>query len=210
MKKDTKPKQVQESLADLMTEEVTSDTIDTSDSVATVASEPKREPYNHEVIGVYADQQIPAPAAEANSVEPIIADMVSEYPKQVATIDAGGIYLGMSTINTLEEVTEYHLTDINECDLPAGQYRWDKENKRFEVVPTVAMARKVSEHHTLYAIAQGFLSLQEAGHEFPLVTKNWLTWYQEAVQGKFGPVKPIIPDNSPVPTPRTTVTKIQK
>ncbi len=135
-------------------------------------------------------------AAVEIAISPITEKPILEFPKQVAVLDDQGVYLGLTLVSAANELTSNHLPDINECDLPAGQYKWNKAKLCFERTPQASTARKVTEAHTLYAIAQGFKSLAAKGHEFPEVTKNWLSWYDTAISGELRPIFPNVAPTS--------------
>jgi hypothetical protein len=43
---------------------------------------------------------------------------------RAALLDATGVYLRMDELAEVSQITESHLSQIIECDLPAGKYRW--------------------------------------------------------------------------------------
>lgn len=51
-------------------------------------------------------------------------ERVRPGPGQVALVDEDGIYLRMVPLESWEQLTEFHLPHIPECDLAPGRYVW--------------------------------------------------------------------------------------
>lgn len=72
----------------------------------------------------------------------------------------------------------------DECDLTIGRYRFDAHHGRFDPLPPADPMKPDLPTDTLRAIWKGFMSLHEAGHEFPEETRAWLAAFGRTIDAK--------------------------
>lgn len=89
-----------------------------------------------------------------------------------ALLDERDVYLGVVEIDP-DAATDRHLLEICDCDLPPGEYRWDREQHAF--VPLPAIMRACAGRPTIeHAIAFDMLDRYQRGHGLPEVSLLWL------------------------------------
>lgn len=129
-------------------------------------------------------------AEEVRAAAPIIAAAVKkavfdavESPKTVraALLDGDGVYLGMDDIPA-DLLTDRHLPEVGDCDLPPGKYRWDADRKTF--LPLARPSRDSLPPEAVRAIALGFLALSAQGAKLPRETQDWLKEYASSFDFK--------------------------
>lgn len=99
-----------------------------------------------------------------------------------AVLDDRGVYMGMMATPSRGDRTDRHLVLINECDLPAGKYRWEPaqvdENHPFggRFVPLPREQQALAGEPTVeQALAFQMLHLSgKAGFVLPDVSLKWL------------------------------------
>lgn len=101
-------------------------------------------------------------------------------PTRFAKLDVGGIYVGMEELPE-EELTEFHIRDITQCDLPPNKYKWNPEKKTFEPLKKTFSKSEIDEPNALTAIVLGLLAVEEQGIKLPDETRKWIAWYKTTV-----------------------------
>ncbi|MCS7002800.1 MAG: hypothetical protein NZ518_08125 [Dehalococcoidia bacterium] len=89
-----------------------------------------------------------------------------------ALLDERDVYLGMVEVEE-DRLTDRHLPEITDCDLPRGEYRWDREARTFVPLPRrqrTEAGRPTFEHAAFFY----WLALWERGWKLPLVTLSWM------------------------------------
>ena len=107
------------------------------------------------------------------------ADQEPPAPERIrcALLDERDVYVGIVEIAPWDATTR-HLTAITDCDLPVGEYRWDRERHTFVPLPAAQRAR--AGRPTLeHALAFDLLARWERGDELPSVC---LAWFDDALR----------------------------
>jgi hypothetical protein len=100
---------------------------------------------------------------------------------RAARLDEHGVYQGMDDLPA-SELTPHHLSQISDCDLPPGGYRWDGQT--FVPLPKRLAERALKEPDTLRAIAAGLNAVRAAGIALPPETTAWLAWHAASFDAK--------------------------
>lgn len=100
-----------------------------------------------------------------------------------ALLNEADVYLGMADVAP-DQVTDRYLTEITECDLEPGRYRWDRATGAFVPLPKPTPDKAVQVPDTLRAIALGFCAVRDSGVTLPEETLNWLAWYSTTVDSQ--------------------------
>ena len=100
-----------------------------------------------------------------------------------AVIDADKVYQGMVTL-TRKELSSLHLTEIQECDLPAGKYWWDEKASCFWPIRPPEPEKALTPNG-IKAIFEGFKAIQASGLiDLPKETKRWMNWYERSIDNR--------------------------
>lgn len=93
----------------------------------------------------------------------------------VARLDAAGLYIGLDHLPEAG-ITKDHIVLRDGCDLPPGQYRWDRERQSFVHAGTPEQ-RAVESLPPLNALAWGLLAMWNADMTLPDKSARWLDAY---------------------------------
>lgn len=118
------------------------------------------------------DEYFPDANATQETIEtsPVVVGDAKASPTHCALIDDNDIFVGMVEFPTPETVTERHLLQITECDLPAGQYKWHSGDQTFHSVKT----RQAQIDNHVNAVMQHIKELQKHDVDVPLDVLIWL------------------------------------
>ncbi len=97
----------------------------------------------------------------------------------VARLDADGLYAGLDHLPA-SEITEDHIVLRDGCDLPPGQYRWDRARQSFIPAGTPE-ARAVEALPPLNALAWGLLAMWNANLKLPAKSARWLDGHIQTI-----------------------------
>ena len=105
-------------------------------------------------------------------------DLITAQPIRAALLDEGGRFVRIDSLESADALTPRHLPQITDCDLPVGEYRWDRERHTFVPLPAAQRAR--AGRPTLeHALAFDLLARWERGDELPSVC---LAWFDDALR----------------------------
>lgn len=116
-----------------------------------------------------------------NGIEPAGEVVVVEEKVFAARLDDRGVYQGVDELDSAEALTDRHLPEVTECDLPPGKYRWNRERKTFEALEHASVRAAVdvpSVEEIVYELA-GHLGEKAS----PAVIK-WMDWYRSSIDGR--------------------------
>jgi hypothetical protein len=97
----------------------------------------------------------------------------------VARLDADGLFDGLDHLPE-SEITEDHIVLPDGCDLPPGQYRWDRERQSFIHAGAPEM-RAAESLPPLNALAWGLLTMWNANLTLPAKSARWLDGYIQTI-----------------------------
>jgi hypothetical protein len=93
-----------------------------------------------------------------------------------ALLDEHNVYQGMVEIAE-SDLTDRHLTEIKECDLPTGQYRWVENT----FVPLPKKKISAAAERKLY---EGYQAMEEHGIPLPVGAAAWMAEYSQSFDMK--------------------------
>ncbi len=82
-----------------------------------------------------------------------------------------GKYLGMDELADESALTENHVPEITECDLPPGLYVWEPDKRTFTHQETLASRNAPSMESAVIALAA---AVEAAGTRMPEEVTNWI------------------------------------
>lgn len=97
----------------------------------------------------------------------------------VARLDADGLYAGLDHLPEAE-ITEDHIVLPDGCDLPPGQYRWDRERQSF-IHAGEPEQRAVESLPPLNALAWALLAMWNANLNLPGKAARWLDGHIQTI-----------------------------
>lgn len=103
---------------------------------------------------------------------------------KVAVLDRDGVYQGMAEV---EELGPLHVEAAEfggACDLPPGQYRWDRKERHFMPLPRTQHASADIPPDALRAIWKALAHLRDRGEAFPTETERWIAAYGKTLDAK--------------------------
>lgn len=98
-----------------------------------------------------------------------------------ALIDDSGIFIGM--VAAPEVPTDRYLTEITECDLPPGRYRWVAADAQFVPLSLEAMSAADGVPSLERVVFRLSAVMAEAGVSLPQEVVAWASWYQTTMEG---------------------------
>ena len=104
-----------------------------------------------------------------------MTDEPMNEPQPAALLDAEGYFVRMEVP---DEMTERHLPQITECDLPPNAYKWNGQT--FIHAPKVANEFSITTSTEL-AIVKGFEAVQAAGIALPKETEKYLAEFRKTI-----------------------------
>ena len=104
----------------------------------------------------------------------------TETPKRItaARLDADGYFAGMDELPETE-LTERHLPNVSECDLPPGKYRWI--DGAFVHAPKPKAEDLNLTPHAERAIVKGFEAVMASGIKLPPETVRYVEAFKKTV-----------------------------
>ena len=132
------------------------------------AEEPAAEPIA-EAPAVPVEGQEAAPEPEAPAEPP------PPQPPYKAILDRFGI------IQRYERTDGEGIVVPEDCDLPPGKYRWDKEKGQFvPIMQAFGKPNAVDHPSAIAAIAEGFKAIRD-GKPLPIITLDWIVAYERSM-----------------------------
>lgn len=97
---------------------------------------------------------------------------------RLETLDGRRVFQGIDTLADASKLTDDHLPQIGECDLPPGRYFWDEANSTFAPIPKKTQRGSTDlPAQSLNVLALTIHTLKQAGMPQPQESLDWLDWY---------------------------------
>lgn len=93
-----------------------------------------------------------------------------------AAASGKGKYIRIDELADESALTENHVPEVTECDLPPGRYVWDPKEKTFVDQATIDRRNKPSFELAVIALAG---MLEQNGFTLPEETRNYCAWAGE-------------------------------